>query len=54
MYTCGKCGRGVIVMAGRIIRACTCGHDAPVIANMSATVYGRGGLVQGQQPKKPE
>ncbi len=42
-YTCKECGIAVILIDGKIIRPCK--HtDAGVIADMSATAYGRSKL----------
>lgn len=43
MYTCSKCGLAVIVLPNELpIRACKC--NAPIIASMSGSVNGKGGL----------
>jgi hypothetical protein len=34
-YSCSVCARGVAVIDGKVIRACTC--SGPVYANMSGT-----------------
>ena len=43
MLTCSKCGLGVIVINLQTITACNC--NAPVIASMSSSLKGLGGLV---------
>ncbi len=47
-YRCSKCAMGVIVLPKgdetHIIRGCTC--DAPISADMSATVVACGGVQQ--------
>jgi hypothetical protein len=49
VYQCSKCGAGVIVLPERKpIRVCSC--QAPIIASMSSTIDGKGG-VQVQKPK---
>lgn len=40
LYTCSACKLAVLVLDGKVIKGCTC--EAPVAANMSATVRGRG------------
>ena len=40
LYTCAACALAVLVVNGQVIKACTC--DAPIAANMTATVRGRG------------
>ncbi len=42
MYRCGGCGLAVVVADGDLIRACSC--DAPVVAEMSSTLAGAGGV----------
>lgn len=43
MYTCGACGKPVIVVNGMKVRSCT--HlDAPIIASANAKLEGRGGV----------
>lgn len=44
-YRCAECGRAVAVVEGNMIRACAC--EAGVIAEMSATARGAGGLTSG-------
>ena len=45
-YLCAKCGATVrIADDGDIDRQCTC--NAPILANMSATVTGEGGTAAG-------
>lgn len=48
MYSCKKCGLGVIVVSGKIIKACKC--VAPVVADMSAKAEGKGGVKQAKRP----
>lgn len=45
-FKCSACGLGVIVLDGKIIRACI-HEDAAVSADCTATVYGesKGGVV---------
>lgn len=54
MYTCSECGRAVVVVAdGTIIRACK--HpDAPVRADLKATVYGIAALRQMTPQQRAE
>lgn len=48
MYSCKKCGLAVIVFDGsgkildKPIKACEC--NAPIVADMSATATGKGGI----------
>jgi len=43
MYNCSKCGLAVIVLpTGEKIKPCEC--TAPIIASMSGTVIGTGGV----------
>lgn len=42
MYECSQCKLAVIVIDGKIIKACTC--EAPVTMSMSATAQGKGGV----------
>lgn len=43
MFTCSKCHLGVIIIQDRPpIKACFC--DAPIVANLSATLVGVGGV----------
>jgi hypothetical protein len=48
-YLCAKCGLGVLVLADAgktsIVRACSCGDDAAVIANASGKAAGNGGAI---------
>lgn len=44
-YQCSKCSLAVLVQDGHVIKACKC--DAPIAANMTATVKGVGGLSVG-------
>jgi DNA-directed RNA polymerase subunit RPC12/RpoP len=37
MYKCSSCGRSVILIDGKVIRACSC--NAAIVANISATAY---------------
>ncbi len=41
-YSCAGCGLAVIVLDGQTVRACTC--DAAIVADMSVTLAGRGGV----------
>jgi hypothetical protein len=41
-YKCSECGATAIVFEGFIIRDCE--HDAPVIAELEASVRGTGGV----------
>jgi hypothetical protein len=41
-YKCSNCQLGVIVLDDEIIKACKC--DAPIVAEMSATAKGEGGV----------
>jgi hypothetical protein len=45
MYSCTKCGKGVIVLDSEIIRACAdeCKNE-PIVANATATMVGKGGV----------
>lgn len=43
MYRCAECNLAVIVADGTIIRACR-HSDAAVVADMSATMNGTGGV----------
>lgn len=40
LYTCQACGLAVLVIDGKVIKACSC--SAPIAANMTATMRGRG------------
>jgi len=42
LHRCSACGVAVIVLDGRVIRACHC--NATVVGSMSATVRGVGAL----------
>jgi hypothetical protein len=42
MYHCSECGASVTVKDATFVR--TCKHDAPVVADMTATAKGAGGL----------
>lgn len=47
MYSCSKCGRGVLVMVDgkplpKPIRACNC--NATIVANMDSKIEGKGGV----------
>lgn len=44
-YRCAGCGRAVAIVEGAAIRACAC--EAGIIAEMSATTRGAGGLLTG-------
>lgn len=37
-YECSECGAEAKIVDGVLVR--TCEHDAPIIANLTATVYG--------------
>lgn len=41
-YKCSKCELGAMVLNGELIKFCKC--KAPVIANLDASVEGRGGV----------
>jgi len=41
-YSCSGCGLSVIIYQGETIKACKC--DAPIVANMSASAHGVGGI----------
>ena len=43
MYRCKECNLAVIVADGTIIRACT-HDDAGIVAELSATMHGSGGV----------
>lgn len=40
-YKCVKCGRGVVVNAGEVIRLCDCPADTGVTADASARMTGK-------------
>jgi hypothetical protein len=49
MYSCAKCGRGVLVVVEgkplpKPIKACNC--NAAIVANMSSKIEGKGGIKQ--------
>lgn len=51
MYKCSKCNLAVIVLPNtEPIKACKC--DAPIIAEMSATVNVKVGVSNGGVPKQ--
>lgn len=41
-YACKECGKPAEVKDGKVIKSCDC--KAPVIAHMSATITGVGGM----------
>jgi hypothetical protein len=47
IYTCSACSTAVLVIDGKIIKACRC--NAAVHASASASVRGRGGLVEAKK-----
>lgn len=42
LYRCGACSLAVVLVDGKLVRACSC--TAPVVAEMRATMAGTGGL----------
>ena len=42
MYRCSKCQAPVVVLPGLVVRQCECA--APIIAEMRATMAGKGGV----------
>lgn len=42
MYYCSACKLKVIVIKLKVIKACTC--EAPVVATMTASMAGKGGV----------
>lgn len=43
MYECKECGKPVEIVDGQPVRSCE-HHDAPIVANLEATVYGEAGI----------
>lgn len=41
-YVCKECGKEAVVQDGKIIRSCN--HVTTIIAKMSGTAYGVGGI----------
>lgn len=52
MYKCKECGLEVIVTNEATIRACKC--EAPIIASMEATAFGKGGMNIKNGNKQPQ
>lgn len=52
LHRCAACSRAVIVLDGKVIRACRC--EAPVAGEMRAVVRGRAALGWATPPVVPE
>lgn len=48
-YQCSKCSLAVLVHGENVIKACKC--DAPILANMEATMKGTGGVSVGARAR---
>ena len=45
--TCSECGMEAEVVDGRLVRGCL--HNAPVLADLSAVVYGQASVASGNK-----